>query len=217
VMAERRRFPSPWQVREISGGWMVVDANGVRLAYIYSMAANETASASTAGEKLTGEEARRIASGIARLPEYRFEAAVGRLVLNMSSLEFHVDGLVTIVHGDLGGEAIGGVPGGFVNRLDYLERCRALPALVAFEGHIGTIVGAGKALADKRNDIIHGFQNFDTPGPDGGFVFTRVNPEGGVLRGESVAFDAVSVDRLAAEAASLRDQLALIVERLERP
>ena len=60
-----RRFPPPWTVETIPGGLVVRDANGQSLAYIYS---RETpADALTAGV-LTEDEARRIASNIAKLP-----------------------------------------------------------------------------------------------------------------------------------------------------
>jgi hypothetical protein len=31
-----RRFPPPWTVEKIAGGFKVVDANGQSLAYVYS-------------------------------------------------------------------------------------------------------------------------------------------------------------------------------------
>jgi hypothetical protein len=54
-----RRFPAPWTVEKTPGGFKVLDANGQALAYVY------------AGDKsvtLTEDEARRIASNIAKLP-----------------------------------------------------------------------------------------------------------------------------------------------------
>ncbi len=60
-----RRFPPPWTVEKVPGGFKVVDANKQALAYLYS---RETpAAASTAGE-LTEDEAWRIARSIAKLP-----------------------------------------------------------------------------------------------------------------------------------------------------
>ena len=35
-MTEPRRFPTPWKVEKIPGGFIVKDANGVSLAYVYS-------------------------------------------------------------------------------------------------------------------------------------------------------------------------------------
>jgi hypothetical protein len=61
------RFPPPWTVEQIPGGYKVKDANGQSLAYVYG---RETrADADTAGV-LTMDEARRIASNIAKLPNF---------------------------------------------------------------------------------------------------------------------------------------------------
>ena len=48
-----RRFPPPWTVERFSGGFKVIDAN-CQLAYFYL---------------LTTDEARRLASNFAKLPE----------------------------------------------------------------------------------------------------------------------------------------------------
>jgi hypothetical protein len=61
-----RRFPPPWTVERIRGGFKVLDANGQSLAYVYS---RETASDARIANVLTEDEARRIASNIAKLPE----------------------------------------------------------------------------------------------------------------------------------------------------
>jgi hypothetical protein len=60
-----RRFPPPWTVEKIPGGFKVVDANGQSLAYAYS---RENASDAHMAKVLTEDEARRIASNIAKLP-----------------------------------------------------------------------------------------------------------------------------------------------------
>jgi hypothetical protein len=60
-----RRFPPPWTVVQIPGGCKVVDAQGQSIAYVYARAT--PADAGTAGV-LTEDEARRIASNIAKLP-----------------------------------------------------------------------------------------------------------------------------------------------------
>ena len=65
----KRRFPAPWKVVPISGGFTVNDANDVPLVYIYTDTA-KTTSASYAFEKLTVDEAWRIAQAITRLPDF---------------------------------------------------------------------------------------------------------------------------------------------------
>jgi hypothetical protein len=56
-----RRFPAPWSVEKIPGGFIVKDANGQSLAYVY---ADNRQVVNT----LTEDEARRIAANIAKLP-----------------------------------------------------------------------------------------------------------------------------------------------------
>jgi hypothetical protein len=60
-----RRFPPPWHADKISGGYVVRDANGQALAYVY---ARNTAVEAMQAKVLTTDEARRIAVNIARLP-----------------------------------------------------------------------------------------------------------------------------------------------------
>jgi hypothetical protein len=63
----RRRFPPPWSIERLpSGGFKVIDANGHSLAYFY--ARENDHDARTAGV-LTMDEARRLASNFAKLPE----------------------------------------------------------------------------------------------------------------------------------------------------
>ena len=59
-----RRFPPPWTVVTLPGGFKVIDAQGQSLAYVYS---RENEAAAGMGV-LTEDEARRIASNIAKLP-----------------------------------------------------------------------------------------------------------------------------------------------------
>jgi hypothetical protein len=61
-----RRFPPPWTVQRLPGGFKVIDANGQSLAYFY--ARENDHDANTAGV-LTMEEARRMASNFAKLPK----------------------------------------------------------------------------------------------------------------------------------------------------
>ena len=58
-------LPPPWTVEQIPGGYKVKDANGQALAYVY---ARETRSEADIANVLSMDEARRIASNIAKLP-----------------------------------------------------------------------------------------------------------------------------------------------------
>ena len=60
-----RRFVPPWRVTHLPGGWEVADKNGVVLVRVYGCDARK----GVADQSLTMDEARRIAAGIARLPE----------------------------------------------------------------------------------------------------------------------------------------------------
>jgi hypothetical protein len=62
-----RRFPPPWTVEAVDGGFKVVDAKGQSLAYVYGHADPRDAEIAKA---LTLDEARRIAANIAKLPTY---------------------------------------------------------------------------------------------------------------------------------------------------
>jgi hypothetical protein len=61
-----RRFPAPWHADTIPGGYVVRDASGQSIAYVYS---RETEAEARQTNVLTKDEARRIAVNIARLPE----------------------------------------------------------------------------------------------------------------------------------------------------
>jgi hypothetical protein len=61
-----RRFPAPWRADKIPGGYVVRDANGQALAYIYS---RDNEAEARQAKVLTKDEARRIAINVARLPE----------------------------------------------------------------------------------------------------------------------------------------------------
>jgi hypothetical protein len=62
-----RRFPPPWSVEQIPGGYKVLDSNGQALAYVYG---RETRAHADIANVLTMDEARRGASNIARLPSF---------------------------------------------------------------------------------------------------------------------------------------------------
>lgn len=57
-----RRFPPPWTVETIPGGFKVLDATGQALAYVYS---REKEADSRTAKVLTTDAARRIAANIA--------------------------------------------------------------------------------------------------------------------------------------------------------
>jgi hypothetical protein len=61
-----RRFPPPWRADTIPGGFVVRDANGQSIAYVYS---RETEAEARQANVLMKDEARRIAVNIARRPE----------------------------------------------------------------------------------------------------------------------------------------------------
>jgi hypothetical protein len=61
-----RRFPAPWRADKIPGGYVVRDANGQALAYLYS---RENPTEALQAKMLTPDEARRIAANIARPPK----------------------------------------------------------------------------------------------------------------------------------------------------
>jgi K+/H+ antiporter YhaU regulatory subunit KhtT len=61
-----RRFPPPWRADKIAGGYVVRDASGQAIAYLYSRQNEDEA---RQAKTLTADEARRIARNVARLPE----------------------------------------------------------------------------------------------------------------------------------------------------
>jgi hypothetical protein len=66
-MTEPRRFPPPWTVEEYRGiSYIVRDANNIAVAYVYFE--SEPGRRATA-HLMTKDEARKIANGIARLPD----------------------------------------------------------------------------------------------------------------------------------------------------
>ena len=61
-----RRFPAPWRADKIPGGYVVRDANGQALVYVYS---RDNDAEALQARVLTKDEARRIAVNVARLPQ----------------------------------------------------------------------------------------------------------------------------------------------------
>jgi hypothetical protein len=58
-MGPMRRFPPPWTVEAIAGGFKVIDANGQSLAYVYSRETKDAAPtdpANDAGVELGGAD-----------------------------------------------------------------------------------------------------------------------------------------------------------------
>ena len=66
-----RRFPPPWSVEETDACFIVRDANGQALAYVYF---EQERGRRSAAKLLTRDEARRIAANIAKLPELPWQA-----------------------------------------------------------------------------------------------------------------------------------------------
>jgi hypothetical protein len=64
-MQNRRRFPPPWAIVENDESFVVVDGTGQPLAYLYFEDAPQR---QLTMKRLSKDEARRIARGIARLP-----------------------------------------------------------------------------------------------------------------------------------------------------
>jgi hypothetical protein len=60
-----RRFPPPWSIEALDCGFKIVDANKQAIAYVYGHADPRDAGIA---KGLTLDEARRIASNIAKLP-----------------------------------------------------------------------------------------------------------------------------------------------------
>jgi hypothetical protein len=65
-MMAARRFPLPWSVEEQAACFVVRDHNGQQLSYVYF---EDEPGRRSAAKLLTRDEARRIASNIAKLPE----------------------------------------------------------------------------------------------------------------------------------------------------
>ena len=92
-----RRFLAPWTVEKIAGGFKVIDAKGQSLACVYW---RETKDAANIAGVLTEDEARRIASDIAKLAEL-----LSRIKRAPTGLSLTLDGLSAGNHCGLLSEA----------------------------------------------------------------------------------------------------------------
>jgi hypothetical protein len=63
-----RRFPAPWYVDESEENFVIHDASGQPLAYVYFEPDPNNESRRAVMNRLTREEARKIAANIGRLP-----------------------------------------------------------------------------------------------------------------------------------------------------
>ncbi len=61
-----RRFPRPWSVEDLGAAFVVKDSAGQKLAYVYYE--RNSPVAARAAKLLTRDEARRIATNVAKLP-----------------------------------------------------------------------------------------------------------------------------------------------------
>jgi hypothetical protein len=66
VFSTQAPIPSALHIEALDGGFKIVDANGQALAYVYGHADSRDAGITKA---LTLDEARRVASNIAKLPD----------------------------------------------------------------------------------------------------------------------------------------------------
>jgi hypothetical protein len=65
-MSAQRRFPPPWSIEEHQESFIVKDANGQALAYLYF---EDEPQRQMSMKRLSRDEARRIAVNFAKLPD----------------------------------------------------------------------------------------------------------------------------------------------------
>jgi K+/H+ antiporter YhaU regulatory subunit KhtT len=65
-MTDTRRFPPPWSINEQTESFIVKDATGQALAYVYF---EDEPQRQMSMKRMSRDEARRIAANIAKLPE----------------------------------------------------------------------------------------------------------------------------------------------------
>src|SRR5262249_12147672 len=61
-----RHLPPPWRAEKFSGGYVVRDANGFAVAYVYG---RSTEAEAIEAKQMKMDEARRVASNNAKLPD----------------------------------------------------------------------------------------------------------------------------------------------------
>ena len=84
-----RRLPAPWRVVEHSESYVIEDANGQPLAYVYF---EDDPDRRKIMNRLTSDEAWRVASNIAKLPELL--AKEKRIAAVRADLESRADALM---------------------------------------------------------------------------------------------------------------------------
>jgi hypothetical protein len=89
-----RRFPPPWRAEKFSGGYVVRDATGFAVAYVYGRSTEDEA---MEAKQITMDEARRVASNIGflarQIPRPENNQPAGRIIRDGLGLLALTDGL----------------------------------------------------------------------------------------------------------------------------